>query len=165
MIISNVCQHCGHQWTTDTLHERRCPNCDYYFTAASYIEDDNAIEGIHYAEILNNIKQGKSYQVQCTDCGAQAKMYLKEAECHCGGRYTLEAEPAPSPEDLKAIRKELGYSQSSMGALLKVSQGFYSQLESGRRSLSDVPTVAKRLSVISAHATIPRSNSEIVEMR
>ena len=155
MIISNACQHCGHQWTTDTLHERRCPNCSYYFTAASYIEDDNAIEGIHYAEILNNIKQGKSYQVQCTDCGAKAKMYLNEADCHCGGRYRLEAEPAPSPEDLIAIRKDLGYSQVSMADLLGVSQGFYSLLESGRRPLSDVPMVVKKLSIISANAIVP----------
>ena len=169
MMVFNICPHCATEFRTNSLHERRsCPNCSYYYTAAAYTEeddDDEYLEDTHYADILANFREGKSYLLECKACGSKARMYLEEADCHCGERLRLDAEPALSPEELKKIRKKLGHSQVSMGALLGVSQGFYSHLESGRKPLSDVPTVAKRLSVISAHAIIPRSNSEIIEMR
>lgn len=157
MIISNICPHCATEFRTDTLHERCCPHCSYYFTAASRSEDGEVFEDPNYVEVLVNFKRGESYLLTCESCGAKARMYLKEARCHCGELCKLDAEPTPSPTELKAIRKDLGYTQAAMGAALGVSQGFYSQLESGRRSLSDAPMVAKRLLIISANTIIPEA--------
>ena len=154
MIRFNICPYCGIEWTTESPNERRCPNCNRYYTIASYTEDGETFNEDVYAEILDRVKRGENYQVECTNCGAKARAYLKDVRCQCGELCRPEAEPALSPEDLKVLRKGLGYSQASMGALLGVSQGFYSLLESGRRNISDVPTVAKKLSFILAKPNV-----------
>lgn len=161
MFYKNICPRCGFSWNSTEL-DNACPNCRYWSILSAYEEGANVINELEYRAIKTNVHQDHLYELECEECSEKSKLYFdKWGRCHCGGILKLPEDkpkqPSITSDELKALRKGMGYTQAAMGAALAVSQGFYSQLESGRRSLSDVPMIVKRLLIISANTIIPET--------